>query len=117
MDPFRRELTDQSIEKVLEVIELFRRLDPEIPGQVIACFLYIASHNDCHKQALEEDLYLAVASSSRSTDYLKKTNRLGQKGLDLIKKEVDPTNKRRVTLSLTSKGERLANDIKKILYD
>jgi len=41
---------------------------------------------------------------------------LNKPGLDLIIKEVDPTNKRRVQLRLSPKGKRLIQSIKDDLY-
>tara|TARA_R100000781_G_scaffold3687_1_gene5026 strand:+ start:1717 stop:2085 length:369 start_codon:yes stop_codon:yes gene_type:complete len=117
MDPYRRQLTDHQIEKLLKVINLLRLYDREVPAQVIATLLYVGSHNDCHKQALELDLNFTTASGSRNTDYLSKEHRLNKPGLNLITKEVDQTNKRRQVLKLTKKGEDLMNQIKEILYD
>ena len=45
-------------------------MNREIPGQLVSCFLYIASHDGCHKQAMEEALNLTTASASRNTDWL-----------------------------------------------
>ena len=116
MDPFRKQLTDPTVERLLKVTQRLQALDREIPAQVIACFLYIASHEDCHKQALEEALCLTTASASRNTDWLSHTHRLNKPGLGLIIKEVDPTNKRRLQLRLSAKGKRLIQSIKDDLY-
>ena len=62
------------------------------------------------------------ASVSRNTDWLSKQHRLilpsGKRspGLGLIKKEVDPIDRRRSVLALTKKGEELLNQIKDILF-
>ena len=116
MDPLRRGLTNDNAERLLKVVNLFRLLDREMPGQVIASYLYVASHNHCHKQALEEDLDLTTASSSRNTDWLSDQHRLNKPGLGLIKKEQDPANRRRQQLSLTSRGEQLLKQIEDLLY-
>ena len=116
MDPYRNQLTDPTVERLLKVSQRLQALDREIPAQLISCFLYIASHETCHKQALEDDLCLTTASASRNTDWLSKTHRLNKPGLDLIIKEVDPTNKRRVQLRLSPKGKRLIQSIKDDLY-
>jgi hypothetical protein len=98
--------------QVLKAFELLRLMDREIPGQLVSTFLYIASHNPCHKQALEEDLDLSVSSSSRLVDWLSHYHRLGKPGLGLVTK----TNFRRVIVSLTPKGESLARQMKEHLY-
>lgn len=116
MDPLRRQRTNPRIDRLLKVIEALRILDREMPAQVLATFLYVASHENCHKQALEEDLSFTTASSSRNTDWLSKIHRLNKPGLDLIIKEVDPTNKRRQTLRLSPKGEQLVKLIEDLLY-
>ena len=77
--------------------------------------LYIASHNPCHKQAIEEDCSLTTASSSRMIDLL--ADGYGRKGvmtpgLGLITKYTDPGNKRRHMCKLTPKGEQLVHLIK-----
>ncbi len=116
-DPLRTQATDARIEKVHGAFELIRLLDREMPGQVVSCFLYVASHNGCHKQAMEQELGLSTASSSRNTDILS-TGRLGREaeGLDLITKEVDQSNRRRQVLKLTPRGKALAQQMKTIIY-
>jgi DNA-binding MarR family transcriptional regulator len=116
MDPLRRTRTNPKIERLLKVINLLRLLDREIPAQVIATYLYVGSHDDCHKLAMEEDLNFSTASGSRNTDWLSKCHRLNKPGLDLITKEVDPTNRRRQILRLSPKGKQLVQNIEDILY-
>lgn len=116
MDPLRRQTTDPSLKGLAEVIDLLRLMDREVPAQVVATFLYVAMHDNCHKAALEEDLGLSTASGSRNTDWLTKQHRLNKPGLDLIIKEVDPTNRRRTTLRLSPKGHALIKRIKDALY-
>ncbi len=128
LNPLQRRLTDTTIEKLAKAIELIRTFDKthgsnELSIHVIACFLYIASRDGAHKQALEEDLpFMTRASSSRNTDWLSKWHRQllpsGRRkpGLGLIKKEVDISDKRRSVLSLTPKGKELITQIKDILY-
>lgn len=116
MDPLKRGLTDPSTHQMLKAFELLRLMDREIPGQLVAGFLYIASHNPCHKQAMEEDLGLKVASGSRLTDWLSDYHRLGKSGLGLIKKYQDPANRRRIMLELSPKGEALIRQMKEFIY-
>jgi|TARA_B100001564_G_scaffold67165_1_gene52902 DNA-binding MarR family transcriptional regulator len=92
-------------------------MNREIPGQLVSCFLYIASHDGCHKQAMEEALNLTTASASRNTDWLA-AGRWGvdSKGLGLITKEKIKGD-RRIALRLTSEGKDLARTMKSIIYD
>jgi DNA-binding MarR family transcriptional regulator len=117
MDPLRSQCTDAQMERLLKAMDLLRMLDREMPAQVTSCFLYVASHKNCHKQAMEEYLNIKPASGSRNTDWLSEYHRFGKPGLYLIEKKQDPTNRRRAVLSLTDKGERLVKQLRSILYD
>ena len=102
--------------KLAQAVELFRKIDKEIPAQVIACFLYVASHNDCNKIDMEKALKFSSASGSRNTDWLSEFHRLNKAGLGLIVKYRDRTNRRRQVLQLSSKGRDLVNELRKTLY-
>ena len=116
MDPLKRELTDSNMLKLMKTTELLRILDREVPGQLLSVFFYVASHNPCHKLAMEEDLGIKTSSASRLTDWLSDYHRLGKPGLGLIKKYTDASNRRRQYLILTEKGEALINQIKDIVF-
>lgn len=117
MDPLRNQCTDAQIERLLKAHDLIRMMDRDMPAQVVSCLLYIASHKNCHKQAMEEYLDISVASGSRNSAWLSDKHRLGKPGLGLITREEDPTNRRRLTLKLTKKGELLIKSIRSVLYD
>lgn len=117
MDPLRRVVTSTDVGKLLAAIEKLRVLDLEMPAQVISAFLYVASHDGCHSLALKEDLDMTAASTSRNTDWLSGTHRSNpERGLNLITKEVDPSNRRRHILKLTPQGKKLAKDLLDIIY-
>ena len=111
-----RQITDIDIAKLAQAIEHFRTLDKEIPAQVIATFLYVASHDDCNKVDLEKALTFSTASGSRNTDWLSAYHRLNKPGLGLIIKYRDPNNRRRQVLQLSAKGRVLVQELKQILY-
>ena len=117
MDPNRNQATDARLERLHSAFELIRIKDREMPGQVVSCFLYVASHDGCHKQAMEHELNLTSASASRNTDILSK-GRLGREsqGLGLITKRRDNDNGRKQILTLTPAGKALANQMKSIIY-
>ncbi len=118
MDPYRNQLTDTRMERVLLAMEKLRELDDEMPAQLLSTLFYVASHKDCHKQALEEDLNFSTASGSRNTDWLTAEHRIkNRRGLGLIVKEKDPSNRRRIQLRLTVKGQVFIDQLKSILYD
>lgn len=114
-DPSRG-VTDFQMQKLAQAVELFRTHDKEIPAQVIATFLYVASHDDCLKVDLEKALAFSSASGSRNTDWLSEFHRLNKAGLGLIIKYRDPTNRRKQILKLSPKGRILVNQLKQILY-
>ena len=115
MDPLKQQLTDDSLVRLVDIMQEFRKLDYEVPAQVILCFVFIASHNPCHSEVLCHELGLTRAAVSRNTDWLSDKHRLKKPGLGLINKEVDPSNRRRMLLSLTDKGKIIAKDLRKIL--
>ena len=90
------------------VNEKFRELDREVPGQVVAMYLYIASHNPCHKMAIEEDLEFTTASASRN---LKRLTDMG-----LVVKSTEEGS-RRILCTLTTKGKVFIDQILSILND
>lgn len=114
-DPSRG-VTDFQMQKLAQAVELFRTHDKQIPAQVIATFLYVASHDDCLKVDLEKALAFSSASGSRNTDWLSEFHRLNKAGLGLIIKYRDPTNRRKQILKLSPKGRILVNQLKQILY-
>ena len=68
MNPLRRQETDTQILKLLQVLQLIRELEPEkakvneLPIQTLTVLMYVASHDGCHKQAMEEDLGMNKAA-------------------------------------------------------
>ena len=118
MDPLKRLETDHKLNSLLQVWEIIRTKHREIPAQAVTVLLYVASHNPCHKQAIEEDQELTTSSCSRMIDLLNKGyGRGGVKtpGLGLIEKYSDPSNGRRFLLRLTPEGEDLVDQIKDTL--
>ena len=89
---------------LLEVIEEIRVRDPDMTAAVLSIFLYVATHDNCHKQAIEEDLEISTSNCSRAADWLldKKTP---QAWPGTHTKEDDPSNRRRVMYSLTQQGK------------
>ena len=121
VDPLRKQLTDDRLINLLKALEYLRtevapKMD-HIPLQVVSGFLYVATHNECHKQQIEQVFGLSVAAGSRCTDFLCEENRLGKDGLGLITKEVDPSNRRRQVLRLTQKGKKTADRLFSILNE
>ena len=114
--------SDPQMDKILQAMMVIRELDresksQELPIQVVSLFLYIASRNNCNKQDAEDYLNMPKASASRNSDWLSRTHFNGRPGLNLIRKEVDPDDRRKSTLRLTRKGRDLVEKLTSILYD
>ena len=115
MDPLKDSVTDDALNGLFEAIQVMRLLDREFPAQMMAILIYVASHNGCHKQSVEQALGLSTAAGSHATDALAGRHRLGKPGLGLIKKIEDPSNRRRKFLVLTEKGKHLVRQLKQAL--
>jgi len=119
MDPLKRGETDRRLNLLLTSWEMLRLQHREIPAQAVTVLLYVASHNPCHKQAIEEDQNLTTASCSRMITFLTNGKQRPGKlsaGLGLVEKYTDPSNGRRHLLRLTPKGESLVHLIKSTIY-
>ena len=113
--PLLKDKTDNVMWKLCRIHELFREKDVEVPGQLVSVFCFIASHNPCHMQAIQEALGMSSNSVSRNTDWLSSHHRLGKAGMGLITKKSDAVHLRRKILRLTDKGHDIVAKIKEIL--
>lgn len=109
--------TDLKLGRLQQVTDLLRNLDNELPAQVISVFFYVCAHNGCRTAGMPNALGLAQSSISRCTDWLSDYHRLGKPGMGLIKKTMDPLDRRSRVLTLTFKGEMLMEEIKEIVWD
>ena len=118
MDPLKRRETDRQLALLLAGWEMLRIQHREIPAQAVTVLLYVASHDPCHKQAVEEDHGLTTASCSRMVAFLcDGPVRPGVKthGLGFVRRITDPSNQRRHLLTLTPKGERFVRSFKSMI--
>jgi DNA-binding MarR family transcriptional regulator len=113
--PLLKDKTDNVMWKLCRIHELFREKDIEVPGQLVSVFCFIASHNPCHMQVIQEALSMSSNSVSRNTDWLSSHHRLGKAGMGLIAKKADAIHLRRKILRLTDKGHDMIKQIKEIL--
>jgi len=111
-----KQVTDEELLPLLEVMEEFRVLKAEVPAQAMVAFLYVATHNPCLMVDLQRDLKMHSSSASRNTDMFSDIDRLGKPGPNLVKKEPDPLNATRSVISLTPRGERFVLTLKRVLY-
>jgi DNA-binding MarR family transcriptional regulator len=109
---------DPEFKKLYSAIEAFRAATvKDIPVQHLAVFLYVVLEPGCLQQVLETATGMSAASISRTLDKLGDTDRFGNPGLRLIKREQDPDYYKRFRLYLTKRGELLANSIRSHLED
>ena len=117
MDPIKNRISDESMLGLLSAIEEFRKLEREMPAQLLSVLLYVATHDPCHKQAIEQDLDFSTASCSRNLNWLSAWHRIENRpGLNFIEQYKDPSNRRRLINTLTPKGRDFINSVKTMLY-
>ena len=60
---YNRQTTDTRLAKLQLAFDSLREMDREMPGQVVSAFLFIASHDGCHLQALTDELGLKLQAA------------------------------------------------------
>jgi DNA-binding MarR family transcriptional regulator len=97
------------LEDTQSVLVKFAGLDPSIQVSHALAFLFVARHhehpNGCTTRAMGQELNLTPVSASRITYYW------ANKGYLTV--AIDPADKRRRLVSLTSKGKCLLADLLK----
>lgn len=98
----------------LNVLEEFRKIDPEMPIQMAVVFLNIASDEGLNMTELYKRSGISQSSVSRNVAALSKWHRLNKAGHDLVVTKEDPNERRRKVVFLTNKGRILADAIAKL---
>lgn len=106
----------QAIKKFLSNCALMRTQNEDIPVLATAIFCLIAESNLRGKPLCMADIHEAMGVStstvSRNVSLLGKNlvrpGRPGRWGLDLIRQEEDPVDRRQVLIFLTTKGKTIA---------
>lgn len=93
--------------RALQLLSVFRDLDPEMPIGAAHAFLHIAAEKGLCGKELARKCQIAESSASRYVQYLSKQDRHGRPGKELVKKRWDRRDTRRLSLSLTDEGTRL----------
>lgn len=100
-----------AISAVFAAIELFRKLDPDMPIQVAATFLAIAKDEGLSLREIQERTGQAQSSASRNVTALGEVNRHGKPGLALVTSRPSPEERRRNEYTLTPKGRQVLHSI------
>lgn len=105
-----------SLTTALQLLNEFRKLDPEMPIQVATVFLEVANNGEPILMTdLGDRVGIAQSSVSRNVAALSKVNRFHQPGFDLLEAREDPMERRRKLVDLTVKGRRVATSLAEIL--
>ena len=89
----------------------FRDLHPDVTAQQILFFLAVAIAPGISQNELHERTGICDSTASRTAALLTHLGNRHTPGLDLVRMEEDPNDRRRKTLELTAKGRRLMNDV------
>jgi DNA-binding MarR family transcriptional regulator len=98
-----------AIQKLLDVIAIFRRLDPHFPIQWVFAFLYIAGHEGCLVGDVARVLRVVPPTATVVL------NSLGKPRLGLITRSRNPSNRREKRVVLTPRGKALVRQIRTTL--
>jgi len=104
-----QETTEVALERLIEVLETFRALDPDMPIQYALSFLTLARHEGMSLRELSDRLGIAQSSASRNVAALSEWQAFRRPGHDLVRAEEDPRERRRKVVRLTAKGRTLAD--------
>lgn len=108
--------TFTNAEKLIAVINEFRKHDPEIQAQAMLLFVKIAQNDDnISMKELQHWSGLANSSISRNVSLLGETNRHGGPGMFLVRNYPDPMDRRRHIVKLTPKGRAVWASLSKII--
>lgn len=102
--PANHKPNNRDIDRLIEVIDLFREQRPMLPIQTASVFLLIARYPGIRLNELMKITGLSQASVSRNVSTLCKFDRQGAPGMDLVKRTMDLKDPRVQRLKLTKKG-------------
>ena len=103
VSPLDPPVTNPHASHVREWVGVLLELDPAFTMTALSIFLYCVAHDGCHKQAIEHNLDVQYATSSRVLAYLER--------LGLVKRQADSENYRRTKVFVTEYGKELFNKL------
>lgn len=103
------------IATLIQVLEVLRRLDPDMPIQYALSFLTVAQNEGLSIRELSERLGIAQSSASRNVAALSRWRGPGKPGHDLVLSEEDPRERRRKVVTLTAEGRALVEELGDLL--
>jgi len=105
------------LDQLIDVLEEFRKIDPNMPVQYALSFLYVARHEGHSMRELKDFAGLSQAAVSRNVSALSNVHKRKGGGYELVATKEDIENRRLKRLYLTSKGRRWVRSIVKALRD
>jgi DNA-binding MarR family transcriptional regulator len=100
---------------IVQILEEFRRLDPDMPIQYALSFLTIARHPGLSMGDLAQRLGIAQSSASRNIAALSQWHSFNRAGHDLVVAHEDPRERRRKIVTLTPRGATLIETLRAII--
>lgn len=90
---------------LINEIETFADIDPEMQIATMLTFLYVARRGTCNQKDIELELGMSNAAASRNVSYWSDFKIRNRPGLGFIRREEDPMDRRYKVLTLTDKGK------------
>lgn len=107
----------KSYRQLIQLMEMLRGLDPEMPAQTALTFLMVCNEPDVTMRDLQVKLGTISASMSRNVSALSKTHRAGRPGADVVEAYEDSVDRRSKRVRLTPKGKALARRIEQYVME
>jgi DNA-binding MarR family transcriptional regulator len=107
---------DSDLAAMLEAVQVFRSIDPEIQAQAVAILLYVAMKDrPVLMQDIGEALNISQSSVSRNVAVLGKIHWRGRRGLGLLDAWENPDNRRQKFVALALRGETFVKTVQRAL--
>lgn len=99
------------LNRLRDAVTEVRKIDPEMPSQILLAFLWIAQHEGTNQTKMREALNLSISQTSRIS--LRLSDLTG--GLGLVTMTIDPDHRSHRQLWLTPNGKRLVGKLQQHL--
>ncbi len=104
-------------ERLLEILEEFRRLDPDMQMPMAATLTLVALNDGISRTEVMNRLGVAGSTATRNLMGLMSRGRLGRPGHGLVDQKVNPEERRWRMHSLTPEGWRVMNRLLDLMSD
>ncbi len=102
-----------NLKNLASAVEEFRRLDDDVPTRVLTTFLLIADAPGTGMSDIQRRMGVNQAAISRQVSHLMEWRSPRTPGLNLVRTEIDPNNRKFRLCFLTPKGEKVRDSILK----